>query len=100
MANLNFDKMPVGKGERKEMFSEFSFDWKEGDQLYLFTDGYADQFGGDKGKKFMIKNLRELLLKASVHPLEEQQKILESTFDNWKGQIEQVDDVSVIGIVL
>ena len=69
-----------------------------GDTLYLYTDGFADQFGGEKGKKFMYKQLQEKLLEAHNKPLSEQKKILEQTFENWKGNNEQTDDVLIIGI--
>jgi serine phosphatase RsbU (regulator of sigma subunit) len=66
----------------------------------LFTDGYADQFGGEKGKKFKYKQLEELLVANSSKELEEQKQILLNTFDAWKGDLEQVDDVTIIGIKL
>ena len=71
---------------------------KAGDCLYLYTDGYPDQFGGPKGKKFKYKQLEKKLLAISSKPMNEQKKILEQTFDGWKGNLEQVDDVLVIGI--
>lgn len=74
--------------------------YKEGDMLYMFTDGYQDQFGGEKNKKFKPKNLVELLKKIHHLPGEEQHKMLEKTFDEWKGDEEQTDDVLVIGVEL
>ncbi len=71
---------------------------KKGDVFYLFSDGYADQFGGPKGKKLMYKNLQEKFSAISGKPMAEQKKILEQTFDEWKGTLEQVDDVCIIGI--
>lgn len=68
------------------------------DCIYLFTDGYADQFGGPKGKKLMRKQFEETLIEASDKPMEEQKQILETTFNNWKGGLEQVDDVCVVGV--
>ena len=68
------------------------------DCIYLFTDGYADQFGGPKGKKLMRKQFEETLIAASDKPMTEQRHILETTFNNWKGDLEQVDDVCVVGI--
>jgi hypothetical protein len=64
----------------------------------MLTDGYADQFGGEKGKKFMYKPLKELLLSINNAPLLDIQHELQNTFDKWKGDIEQVDDVLIIGI--
>jgi transcriptional regulator with GAF, ATPase, and Fis domain len=69
-----------------------------GDQIYLVTDGYADQFGGDKGKKFKFKNLKDLILSVSDKPMFEQKLIIDETFESWKGGLEQVDDVCLIGV--
>ena len=79
-------------------FNSHSLNLQKGDTLYLFTDGYADQFGGPKGKKFKYKQFQEMLLANSQKPMAEQQKILEDTLNDWKGNLEQVDDVLVIGI--
>ncbi|HAN77032.1 MAG TPA: hypothetical protein DCQ31_04270 [Bacteroidales bacterium] len=65
--------------------------------FYVFSDGFGDQFGGPAGKKFMTNNFRDLLLSISDLPINEQQAKLENTFDEWKGGLEQVDDVLVIG---
>jgi hypothetical protein len=64
----------------------------------LVTDGYADQFGGDKGKKFKFKNLKDLILSVSDKPMLEQKMIIDETFESWKGGLEQVDDVCLIGV--
>ena len=69
-----------------------------GDLIYLLTDGYADQFGGNKGKKFKFKNLKQLILDNYTKPLQQQKLILDNAFESWKGSLEQVDDVCVIGI--
>ena len=92
------DKMPVGKGEREGSFETRKVELKKNDQLYLYTDGYADQFGGDKGKKFKYKTLNQLLLSANALTPSEQEKILRQKFIEWKGVLEQVDDVCVVGI--
>ncbi len=92
------DRMPVGKGEKNASFNLFEIHAKQDDVLYLYTDGYADQFGGEKGKKFKYKQLNGLLLSIYQKPLEEQAVILKSTFDSWKGNLEQVDDVLIVGI--
>jgi serine phosphatase RsbU (regulator of sigma subunit) len=68
--------------------------------FYLFTDGYADQFGGKQGKKFKYKQLQELLLRNHQLPLAEQHEALKQAFFSWKGQLEQVDDVCIIGVKL
>lgn len=100
MDNLNCDKMPVGKGEKLIPFSEFGIEHRTGDTIYLYTDGYADQFGGTKGKKFKYKPLNELLMANASIDLKQQSFILDKHFVDWKGNLEQVDDVLVIGIKL
>jgi len=97
---LGRDKMPVGKGEKTQSFSQFSFNLQEEDNLYLFTDGYVDQFGGPNGKKFKYRQLEDLLLKAAHLPSNQQKQLLSDEFENWKGDLEQVDDVCLIGIKL
>ena len=92
------DKMPVGQGERKESFSLHTIELNAGDALYLYTDGFADQFGGLKGKKFKYKPLNQLLVSNKDYPLSDQNKNLETVFNDWKGNLEQVDDVLIIGI--
>ncbi|MDO8998144.1 MAG: tetratricopeptide repeat protein [Bacteroidota bacterium] len=93
------DKMPVGKHDRdSESFTIQEFDLQKGDVIYTLTDGFPDQFGGDKGKKYMSKNLKELLKMVSQKSMKEQQEILENTFAEWVGNLEQVDDVTLIGV--
>ena len=96
--HLTYDKMPVGKGEKIDEFTLHTINASKGDMIYLYTDGYADQFGGPKGKKFKYKPLNDLLLSLNKEELGNQKNILESTFANWKGILEQVDDVLVIGV--
>ena len=93
------DKFPVGMhpGELKP-FTAHTVELQEGDLIFTFTDGYPDQFGGAKGKKFMSRNFKEALLSVSSFPLEQQKQELEKTFESWKNTFEQVDDVLVIGI--
>lgn len=93
------DKMPVGKHDRDtEPFTLHTVDLKEGDVIYALTDGYPDQFGGTKGKKFMIKKLKELVLSGQHLNLEEQKVYYERTFVDWVGDLEQIDDVTLVGI--
>ena len=94
------DKMPVGKGEKVESFTLHAINYKTGDFLYLYTDGFADQFGGAKGKKFKYKSLNELLFANSTLAVQEQKNDLLKTLDDWQGELEQVDDICVIGIKL
>ena len=93
------DKMPIGKHDKQDIpFSQQEFDLETGDVVYTLTDGFPDQFGGEKGKKFMIKNLRQLITDNAHLAMAEQKQILETTFANWVGNLEQVDDVTLIGI--
>lgn len=93
------DKRPVGYFRGLGIpFTHKEFDLKKGDRIYLFTDGFADQFGGPKGKKFKYKQLQGLLAVIAEESMAEQCKILSETFDTWKGNLEQVDDVCVIGL--
>ena len=64
----------------------------------MFSDGYADQFGGPKGKKFMYKPFKKLLLENSDKPMSEQKEILLKSFEGWRGDVDQIDDVVVLGI--
>jgi serine phosphatase RsbU (regulator of sigma subunit) len=95
---LPADKMPIGRGESNARFSTHLVPARRGDMLYFFTDGYADQFGGPKGKKFKYGQLKQLLVDLAGKPLAEQQRALEETFESWKGSLEQTDDVLVIGV--
>jgi serine phosphatase RsbU (regulator of sigma subunit) len=92
------DKQPIGKNDKPQPFNTHNLNLQKGDILYLFTDGYADQFGGPKGKKFKYKQMESLLLANAGKPMEEQKNILESTLNDWKGDLEQVDDILIIGI--
>jgi serine phosphatase RsbU (regulator of sigma subunit)/ligand-binding sensor domain-containing protein len=99
LIELPCDKMPVGKHDRDtDTFQQNTFSLLQGDMVYAFTDGFADQFGGPKGKKFMYKKLKELLL--SIFPLSSDQQLhkVKEAFESWKGELEQVDDVTLIGI--
>ncbi|MBN8693585.1 MAG: tetratricopeptide repeat protein [Bacteroidetes bacterium] len=91
-------KQPIGKTEQATPFPTHSLELSKGDELFLFTDGYADQFGGVKGKKFKYKQLEEVLLQSAQLSLLEQKQNLENKFHDWKGNLEQIDDVTIVGI--
>lgn len=97
---INGDKFPIGVfvGEELQKFTNHEWELQKGDYIYIFSDGYADQFGGPKGKKFKYKEFQKMLLDNHKKPMVEQKKILETRFDEWRGSLEQVDDVLVIGI--
>jgi serine phosphatase RsbU (regulator of sigma subunit) len=94
------DKFPVGLflGEEKKKFANHKLQLQTGDCVYIFSDGYADQFGGPKGKKFMISHFRNLLLQLANHPIDLQKQILSKTLQDWCGNLDQVDDILVIGL--
>lgn len=93
------DKMPIGKHDKDKIpFTSQVFDLQKGDLVYTFTDGLPDQFGGPKGKKFMYKQMKELLLKNAHLSMYFQKDKINEALDNWKGTSEQVDDILVIGV--
>lgn len=95
---LKADKQPIGKYDSRVPFSEENVQLRQGDAIYLFSDGYADQFGGPKGKKFMYKTLRLIIEENRSKTMKEQQEILLTSFNNWKEGYEQVDDVCIVGL--
>lgn len=92
------DKQPIGKNDNPKPFSLHTVQLQKQDTIYIFTDGYADQFGGEKNKKFMYKSLKNLLTEIYQEPFDVQKKILQQKFVSWKGNIEQTDDVLIIGL--
>ncbi len=100
LIELPGDKHPVGAfvGEELKHFSPKEFMVQTGDILYLFTDGYADQFGGPKGKKFKYSHLKEVLIANAHLPMQEQKDKLNEIIESWKGNLEQIDDILIIGI--
>jgi len=99
---IGADKFPIGGFMEEELrqFTSHKIDVYEGDIIYIFSDGYADQFGGPKDRKFMIKRFRELLLKIHKEPMAEQKEILNQIIEDWRGDGPQIDDILVIGIKL
>jgi serine phosphatase RsbU (regulator of sigma subunit) len=100
LTEVTANKQPVGKSDNYTSFTTHALQLAKGSLVYLFTDGYADQFGGPKGKKFKYKQLADLILRNKNLPMTEQRNILENTFTSWRGDMEQVDDVCIIGIKL
>jgi len=93
------DRMPIGiyYGE-KESFTNYDIRIKKGDTIYIFSDGFSDQFGGPVGSKYKISNLKKLLARIHTKPMTKQHVIIENEFEKWKGSAEQVDDITMIGI--
>ena len=90
----------LGKTENQKPFTTQNIAFIEGTIFYIFTDGLADQFGGPNGKKFKYKPFSDLLLTSSKLSLNEQKNAIDFTFERWRGELEQVDDVCVIGITI
>jgi tetratricopeptide (TPR) repeat protein len=97
---ITADKQPVGKFDGARSFTTHSFNFADAKMIFLFTDGFADQFGGPNGKKFKYKPFKELLLANSVLPAGEQEQLLDASFEAWRGSLEQVDDVCVLGVAI
>lgn len=100
IVEIKGDKQPIGLTHTSWLFTDHAIQFKAGDSFFLFTDGYADQFGGSKGKKFKYKQLKEVLISNNHLPHNRQKQNLEKVFYDWAGNLEQVDDVCVIGITL
>lgn len=103
LIELKGDKMPIGRYAGESNYTTQSLELCRGYMIYLFTDGYIDQFGGDDskksgGKKFKAKRIKELLRSIAHLNLEEQRKRIDKVFEDWKGEFEQLDDVCVIGV--
>jgi serine phosphatase RsbU (regulator of sigma subunit) len=95
-------KFPIGSAQfrSEKVFESIALDLQAGDRFYLSTDGYQDQFGGEKNSKFMRKRFRELLLRISLLPMQEQKRVLEEELALWMGEQSQTDDILVIGITI
>jgi serine phosphatase RsbU (regulator of sigma subunit) len=97
LEEIKADKQPIGKYENRKPFTPREVQLQEGDMVYLFTDGITDQFGGREGKKFRFARLRDLLISIHHLPAKEQLQAIEHSFDAWKGDLEQIDDVCLLG---
>ena len=92
------NNQPIGKFDQASAFTTHTFELQKNDAFYIFSDGFVDQFGGEKGKKFKAKAFRELLLGIQEKSMEEQKTVIDQAFETWRGSLEQIDDVCVIGI--
>jgi len=92
------DKMPISSYVRMDKFSSVEFSLQKGDQIYLFSDGYTDQFGGSNSRKFMRNRFKHLLLNNAHKPMSKQKEILNNTMNKWMGKTRQIDDILVLGV--
>ncbi len=92
------NKQPIGKFDNPEPYTTHSIDLLKGDSLYIFSDGYADQFGGEKGKKLKTTNFKKLLISIQKETMDKQRQLISEAFEDWKGELEQLDDICVIGV--
>lgn len=92
------DKQPIGIHAKERPFTNHEIDLIKGDTFYMFSDGFIDQFGGENGTKFKTKKFRELLANINNKPMKEQQQALNDTFNSWKGDFAQLDDVLILGV--
>jgi serine phosphatase RsbU (regulator of sigma subunit) len=92
------NKQPIGKFYNQEPYTTHTVSLKKGDTIYIFSDGYVDQFGGEKGKKLKAANFKKLLLSLKNESMSNQFELLNKAFNDWKGNLEQLDDVCVIGV--
>ena len=100
LEELKGDKQPIGNHASMNTFSSHQVRVEPEDCLYLFSDGFADQFGGAREKKFMSKNLKAWLKDNAHRTCDDQKILLEETFKSWKGNLEQIDDVCIVGLKL
>jgi len=97
---ISADKQPIGKFEMPKPFKNNSLKLEKGDRIFLFSDGFMDQFGGSKGKKYKYSKFRDFLLSIQHLQMEEQKQSLKAEFNAWKGELEQVDDICIVGLKL
>ncbi len=97
--HIKADHQPVAlySGKMKP-FSNHVINVKEGDMLYLASDGFSDQFGGEKGKKYMASKFKKFLLSISTLSCQEQKQALKKELNDWKGKLEQIDDICIMGV--
>lgn len=95
---IKADKQPIGKYVNREAYTHHKVSLNEGDVIYMFSDGFPDQFGGDRGKKYKSKNFKRYLLAIAAENMTDQKTSLKQEFEQWRGELEQLDDVCVIGV--
>ncbi|MFI5204516.1 MAG: PP2C family protein-serine/threonine phosphatase, partial [Flavobacteriales bacterium] len=98
LTEVKGDHFSIGSAEEKRSFINQAHQVKKGDTIYLFSDGFASQFGGESGKKLKYSRMKEMFLKYSHLNMKEQQNVLQREMETWKGGLEQIDDILVMGI--
>lgn len=100
LSEIKGDLQSIGVSNKNHKFAEHRIPIKAGDRIYLFSDGFVDQFGGPKAKKIMPANFRNAILESANRPMHEQKQHLLDIFNNWKGNLEQTDDLTIVGLQL
>jgi serine phosphatase RsbU (regulator of sigma subunit) len=99
---IKADKLLIGYSysddHHEQKYTNHTIKLNKGDCIYITSDGYPDQFGGPRGRKFMVSNFRQLLLDVHHESFDTQKKVLDERFEEWKGALDQVDDICVIGV--
>lgn len=96
LIEIKANKQPISKFEQYKPFTTHTIELEKGDSIYVFSDGYPDQFGGEKGKKYKSGKFKKFLLSIQEHSMGKQHKLLDQEFESWKGKLEQIDDVCVL----
>ena len=99
LIEIKANKFPIGNTKLNDTnkFTNHDIQLQKGDAVYIFSDGYSDQFGGPNGKKFKANNLKQLLINSQHKSMSEQYQVLNETIESWRGNHEQVDDILIIG---
>jgi serine phosphatase RsbU (regulator of sigma subunit) len=98
LIEIKGDKQPIGKFIKPKPFTAHAIELEKNDSIYIFSDGYSDQFGGENGKKFKVKAFKKLLIEIQNKSMDKQKQFIDDHFESWKGDLEQLDDVCVIGV--
>ena len=98
ITDVKGNRQPIGTSEKKENFKTEIFQLSKGDSFYIFSDGYVDQFGGKKGKKYKSATFKKYLLSINNETMDKQKELIAQNFKNWMGDYEQIDDVCIIGV--
>ncbi|HXC07252.1 MAG TPA: SpoIIE family protein phosphatase, partial [Bacteroidia bacterium] len=100
LLEIKGNKFPIGsfQYDSEKLFTEHRINVKEGDTIYMFSDGYQDQFGGPDGKKFMVSRFRTMLEQINSMPMVEQSQRVEKELTGWQGNMDQTDDVLLMGV--